>query len=91
MSSAEVAEEIGPLDELRRELEEFSRSAQVFSEDATRLIDKYPEQWVAVINGDVATVADTFEDVMAHLDDQGLPRAQAMVRFVSSSPRTMIL
>ena len=33
MSAVEVAEGIGPLDELRRELEEFSRSAQVFSED----------------------------------------------------------
>ena len=91
MTAADVAEAIGPLEDIRRGLEEFSRSARVFSEVDPRLIEDYPEQWVAVINGDVAAVAPTFKGVMAYLDEHGLPRAQAMVRFVSPTPRTMIL
>ena len=91
MTEAEVAQRLGPLDVLSRELKEFSRSARVFSGDSPRLIERYPEQWVAVVDGDIATHANTFVEVLGQLDEMAQPREHAMVRFVTKHKRTMIL
>jgi hypothetical protein len=91
LSDADVAERIGPLGVLHSEMSEFARSARVFSGDSPRLIEDYPEQWVAVIDGDVAAHAPTFDAVMDQLDADGKPRTRAMVRYVSEQDQTMIL
>ena len=91
MTLDEVAQKLGPIDVVHQELEQFKRSARVFSGDAPRLIEAYPNEWVAVIDGGVVAHASSFALVMDHLDEKDLPRSEAMVRYVTDDARTMIL
>ena len=83
--------QLGPLDEIRRDLADFKQSARTFSSDRSRLIDEYREQWVAVLEGNVVAHADSFSAVMDAVDEQRMPRSKVLVRFIDENMRTMIL
>ena len=72
-------------------LERFSADASAFSEMESVLIEKYPEEWVAVLDGHVVAHNPDFETVLASLDAAGLPRGQVVVRFVTAEETIMIL
>ena len=91
LTISEVVRRLGPLDELRRDLADFKRSARAFSSDRPRLIDEYRQQWVAVLDGEVVAHCDSFAAVMDAIDEQHVPRSRVLVRFIDENVRTMIL
>ncbi len=72
-------------------LRAFQRSARVLSDSHPRLIDEYPDKWVAVTDSTVKAHGDTLEQVLAQIDAQGVPRADVIVRFIERKQRTLIL
>ena len=72
-------------------LEEFQRSSHVLSDDHPRLIDEYPDQWVAVAEGAVVAHGETLEHVLARVDSKKISRADVIVRFIERTNRTLIL
>ena len=87
----EVVGQLGPLDELRSGLAEFRRNARAFSSKRPQLIEQYRDQWVAALGGEVVAHADSFPEVLAAIDERGIPRTSVLVRFIAENPRTMIL
>lgn len=76
---------------MARSLSAFQQSARVLSNNFPRLIDDYPDQWVAVTDGAVMASGDTLEQVLARIDDRNIPRADVIVRFIERTQRTLIL
>ena len=91
-SEAEAAlKQIGDLSAAVQNLKSFKETAQAFSASSPRLIDQFPQKWVAVSNGKVVADAATLEGVWEKVDKSGLGRSGVMVRFITKKHRTMIL
>jgi hypothetical protein len=74
-----------------RSLREFRRSARLLSGDQPRLIDEYPDQWVAVSDNSVIAHGKALETVLHQLDKKGVQRADVIVRFIERTKRTLVL
>ena len=55
-----------------------------------RLTRDYPDQWAALHSGDFV-VAESLDDVLEKLEGQGVPTSEAVIRFLDSNPKNMIL
>ncbi len=78
-------------DTMARSLRAFHRSARVLSDNHPRLIDEYPNQWVAVADSTVMAHGDTLEQVLARIDAENISRADVIIRFIERTQRTLIL
>lgn len=76
---------------MAKSLRTFQQSARVFSDNYPRLIDKYPDQWVAVADSAVVASGDSLKQVLTQIDDQDIPRTDVIVRFIERTQRTLIL
>jgi hypothetical protein len=76
---------------LGRELRDFAAAAQVLSSDHPRLIDEYPDQWVAIYEGQVCAHGESLKSVLNQLAEQHIPAEKAIVRFIERAQKTMIL
>ena len=77
--------------EIDAALREFSRSAEVFSSNRPRLIDKYENKWIGVYKGKVEAVADSLEDLTRQIDAKDIPSTETIVRHIDREERTFIL
>ena len=82
--------EDGP-DEIAEELREFSKSAELLSNDRPRLIHEYLSKWIGVYGSEVAAEADDFETLIEKLKEKGVPLGSAIVRLIEENQRTLIL
>jgi hypothetical protein len=74
-----------------RSLRKFQRSARMLSSNQPRLIDEYPDQWVAVSDNAVVAHGEDLKKVLQQVDKKGIPRADVLVRFIERTQRTLIL
>ena len=86
----QVVENMGGVREVHIGLREFSDRVKVFDGRRAELTAKYPNQWVAMYNEDIV-VADSLEDVLARMDDREIPRKGAVVEFMDTERRNMVL
>ena len=90
-TKALVSEQIGNPREVARQLRSFQRAARVLSSHHPRLIDRYPNQWVAVHKGGVQATGRSLRSLLSKVDSAGLPRHEVIVRFIDRNQRTLIL
>lgn len=76
---------------MARSLRAFQRSARVLSNSHPRLIDEYPDQWIAVADSTVVAHGDTLDQVLTQIDAENISRADVIVRFIERTQRTLIL
>ena len=91
LTESDFLELVGDPRQFYREMESFRESAAVLSSGEARLIEQYPDQWVAVHAGEVRANADSLEAVLQRLDSLGVPRSGTIVRLIETNPPTMIL
>ena len=78
-------------EDIARGLREFSKSAEMLSNDRPRLINEHPLQWVGVYRGKVSAKADDLPSLMEELERRGIPLGDTIVRFIEKNQRTLIL
>ena len=78
-------------EEVARGLREFSKSAEVLSNDQPRLINEHPLQWVGVYRGKVSATADDLPSLTEELKRRGIPLGDTIVRYIEKNQRTLIL
>ena len=78
-------------EDIARGLREFSKSAEMLSNDRPRLIDRHPLQWIGVYRGEVSAKAEDLPSLMKELDRRGIPLGDTIVRFIEKNQRTLIL
>jgi CII-binding regulator of phage lambda lysogenization HflD len=92
LSAKEKAEYLGATPKkIARDLRAFSRTARIFSSNERRLLKKYPKQWIALYGGKVRASAKSLDEVLSKLKKQGVPANQAIVRYMDTSGRKLIL
>ena len=69
----------------------FRKSSLVFSSRHQRLIDRYPEQWVAVYDGKIKAHDSSYESVLAQIDRVNVPRKLVIIRYIARNPMNMVL
>ena len=78
-------------DNTARSLRKFQRSARVLSSNQPRLINEYPDQWVAVSDSTVVAHGKSLDNVLRKVDRKGVRRSDVIVRFIERTQRTLIL
>ena len=87
----EIAALIGDPAKICKELAAFRETAMFLSSNRPRLIERYPDQWVALFDNRVQAHGDELTSVLEELDAKGLPRERAIVRYLDTKPRTLVL
>ena len=77
--------------DIARKLREFSKSAEMLSNDRPRLIDEHPMQWIGVYRGEVSAKASDLPSLMEELERRRVPLGDTVVRFIEKNQRTLIL
>jgi hypothetical protein len=77
--------------QIAKQLRRFSRTARVLSSDRPRLVDEHAEEWVGLYDGKVCASAKSFRALIAKLRKLGIPPNEAIVRYVDTSGRKLIL
>ena len=91
MSRDDIARLIGDVRKVGYDLQEFRRNAMRLSSRHPRMVERYPNKWIALHSGGVRAYGDSLDAVLQEIDDKGLSRDQTIVRFIDKEPRTMIL
>lgn len=91
LSKEEVLELIGDPREINRSLAIFSKSTRLVADHYSELMERYPDEWIAVYNGRVRAHGKSFQAVLDEVDAKGLPRAQTLLRFMNTKPQTLIV
>ena len=76
---------------IARGLREFSKPAEMLSNDRPRLINEHPLQWVGVYRGEVSAKADDLPSLIEDLERRGIPPGDTIVRFIEKNQRTLVL
>lgn len=91
-SAETILEELGTTaSQASKDLNAYAIDARLLSSNSQRLIAKYPNQWIAVYQGDVRATADTLEALLDELKKRSIPADKAIVRYIEDNPRIMIL
>ena len=77
--------------DVAQSLSECPRSARALSNDHPRLINEYPDQWVAIANCEVMAHGDNLDQVLADIDSWNIPRDSVILRFIEQTQRTLVL
>lgn len=76
---------------VQQELERYRNDALYFEEHRQELLERYPEQWVAVYNREVAGTAKRLPQLLRQLEKHGLPRADVFIEHISAKDDLLIL
>ncbi len=91
MNNDDIAKLIGDARKVDDGLHAFRKTAMRLSSRHPRMVERYPNQWIALHSGRVRAHGDSLESVLREIDEKGLSRDQTIVRFIDKEPRTMIL
>ncbi len=69
----------------------FRKSSLLFSSHHKRMINLYPEEWVAVYNGKVEAHDQNYDNVLSQIDKKGIPRQLILIRYITKQQSSMIL
>ncbi len=78
-------------DSISQRLQRFQRDIDYYEAHREELLDRYPEQWVAVFNEQVVSTAPTVEQVLRGLSAKGVPPGQGLVEHLTRHDELLIL
>lgn len=55
------------------------------------LTKKYPNKWAAMSDGDISVVSDSLENILAEIAEKGISRTDAVIEFLDTEPKSIIL
>ena len=73
-----------------KSLVDFDQSMGFLLNDHT-LVDRYPDKWVGVWQGEVQASEDDLDTLLKVLDKNDVPRSETAIRFIEAEPATLIL
>lgn len=91
LTEAIVREQFGNLAVVAEEMESFQKAAKLLSSQQPQLAAKYPNQWIAALDGKVAVHSETLESLMTEVDDRKVPQRSLIIRFTGESNRKLVV
>lgn len=87
----EIRELVGDPRVVAREMQAFEKDSNAFFSQEKRLLEQYPQQWVAFYDGKVQAHGPTHETVLKEVEKRGLPKGRVIIRFLDQSERPLIV
>ena len=92
MAKKKIASQLGATPrQMDRELRSFSRAARLLSSNHPRLIDQHPKEWVGIYDEKICATAKSFNALIARLRKEGIAPNDAIIRYIDTSGRKLIL
>ncbi len=70
---------------------QFCKDVDYFNSVWPEVLARFPDRYVAVYKGGIVADHETLSGILEAMDADGIPRHQAVLRYVASKPRKMIL
>ena len=86
-----LADELGGASQIHEGLQAYSQRVEHMETLRPELLERHPNKWVAMADGEVVVVADSMTDLLKVVDDRGIPRTGLVVEYLDTEPRNMIL
>ena len=86
-----VIDEMGGPAALIDDLEEFRKLHARMTGEYPRLVQQYPDKWIAMGKDGVVAAAVTRTQVLEAVDRKGVARSQTVVDFMDTDPPVLIL
>lgn len=77
--------------ELARRQRRFRRSSQFLAASYETLLKKYPNRWIAVLDGEVKAADRTLSGINDRIAAGGIPRSETLVHYLDRSRRVLVL
>lgn len=77
--------------EAQAELKRFKKDTAYLDTHYEELLEKYPEQWVAIYNQQVVGAAPDFDELLTELQEVGIPIERAVVEHLTGQEEVLIL
>lgn len=87
----QVIKEMGGTQEVHTGLREFSNRVRQLDAKRAHLTERHPNKWIAMCNEEIEVIADSVEGLLEEMDRRGIPRKGAVIEFMDTELRTMIL
>ena len=78
-------------DSVSQRLQRFQRDIDYYEGHREELLDRYPEQWVAIFNEEVAGTDHDAERLLVRLEEQGTPLDSALIKHLTTKEELFIL
>lgn len=72
-------------------LDQFTKDSAFLESIREELQNKYPDCWVAVYDKQVVAAGTSLKEVIAQLDEVGVPKSRTVIDFLRSEPISLIL
>jgi hypothetical protein len=79
------------MQEHQAELRRFKRDIDYYEAHREELLKRYPEQWVAIFNEQVAASDSDFDHLLSTLDQHRVPSERALIKHVTEKDELLIL
>ena len=89
--AAKIVEELGGKEAILESLRAFSRRSDRMIELSDELRKRYPDKWVALLDGDEVIVGDDLDSVWGKVDERGISRNEAIVKLMETNPRIIVV
>lgn len=91
MKHAVTKRQGGRLSTVQARLRRLKKDTAYFEVHHKDLLQRYPEQWVAVYNEKVVGVSEDGRQLLVDLKDKGVPPGSAVVKFLTNKEQVFIL
>ena len=83
---------IGDPQKIHDDMREFRKSEDLFcTSQYYKLLEEYPDKWIAVTAGKVEAHGDSYEEVLQMVCEKGLRRDLTIIELIETDPINMIL
>jgi|GEM_PF-946327 len=86
-----LSEEMGGKEKIQEDLARHSRDFDFFEHHSKELLEKYPDEWVAVYDIKVVDTDKDFLVLLARLKEKGIPTNKTIIHFMDTDPKPLIL
>ena len=79
------------MNQVQVELERFKGDSSYYEAHHQELLEKYPEQWVAIYNEQVVGASPDYEQLLGDLEERGIPIERALFKQLTRKEELWIL
>ena len=87
----EMIENAGGLEYIKQTFDIYRERRRRMDDQYDDLVKKYPDRWVAIAEREEPYVAGSSKELRAILDEKGIDRNTAAMKFIPARPRRRIL
>lgn len=84
-------EELGGKEKFLEDSARHGRDVEFFEYHREELLEKHPDEWVAVYDVEVVDTGKDFLTLLSRLEEKGIPTSEAVIHFMDTDPKPFIL